>query len=91
MPALAAELAALPIDGGDVDDAAKAALQHPLPKLAGNVEHRVQVDVDYRFPLGLFHALEGLVARDAGTVDQHIYGAHALEDFANHALAILKG
>ena len=86
-----AKLAALTVDGGDVDDTSEAALQHAIPERTGDIEDRIQVDVDDRLPLRQLHALEGLVTGDPGAVHQHIHGTGLLHHLGDHALGIVPG
>src|SRR6185436_1638635 len=86
-------LAELALDGvhrGDVHDAAPAAIAHAIDHLARDVEHAVQVGVDHRHPVGLGHALEHRVARDAGVVDQDVDRPDHRGDVVEHRRAGLE-
>ncbi len=62
-----------PVHGGDVDDAAAAALDHQRRHLLGEDEHRGEVHVDHPTEQGgvLVQCGQGPVA-DAGVVDEHV-------------------
>jgi hypothetical protein len=68
----------------------QTALQHPFPHVAGHIEDAVQVDLDHRFPLRKLHLLEGLVAGNAGAIDQDVDRAVLLGDLCDHARAVLE-
>ena len=57
---------------GDVDDAAEAAAHHRMGELAGQPEHRPQIDVDHRVEILVRHAHEQPVLGDAGIVDEDV-------------------
>src|SRR5580693_3065521 len=70
------ELATLPVDRGNVDDASPATLDHAVDHLLGDVKEGVEVGLDDGVPCLVGHLLEGAVARDTGIVDQDIDGSH---------------
>src|SRR5262249_30515215 len=81
-----AETADLRVHAGDVDHTTPAAVGHVVQELLGDQEDAAQVHVDDRVPHLLGHLLEGLVARDAGVVDQDVHTAKVAEDLRAHLL-----
>ena len=49
-----------------------AAAHHRMRQLAGQPEHRGQVDLQHRVPVGVRHAHEQAVLGDAGIVDEDV-------------------
>src|SRR5690606_20471077 len=66
------DVAQLGRDGGDVDDAAPAPLQHDGDHVLAAVEGSLQVDGDDRIPILFGHRLQGAPPDDAGVVHQDI-------------------
>jgi hypothetical protein len=57
---------------GDVDDLAAATLKHVLRRGLAEEEHRLEVGVDHRIPIGLAEGDRIFAADDPGVVDQDI-------------------
>ncbi|MPM95084.1 hypothetical protein SDC9_142235 [bioreactor metagenome] len=66
------ELALAAVDRRDVDDATPAALDHRINERLGDVEHGVQVGVQYGIPTGLVELAQRCIAGDAGVVHQDV-------------------
>ena len=56
----------------NIQDRAGPLLQHCCHRGLCEVVNSLEVGVDHRIPVGLVHAYQQLVTRDAGVVDQHV-------------------
>ncbi len=74
------ELAFLPVDRRNIDDATEAPLAHALDDRTGHVEERVQVGVDHLKPLLARHLVKCGVACDSRVVDEDVEGTDLLGD-----------
>ena len=74
--------------GAHVDDTAAVLLPHDGLHRLGEVEHRLEVDVDNGVPLLLGHTLEGGVFGDASVVDQHVDATEVLDDLFDNLLGL---
>src|SRR5690606_41015986 len=59
-------------DGTDIDDQTKAATHHRVGQLAGQPEHRAEIDLKHRIPVFVRHAHEETVTGDSCIIDKDI-------------------
>ena len=78
-----AAVAARSHNRGQIDDAAVARLQHRAAGRAAEVENRGEVGRDHVIPVGVLHAHEEAVARDAGVIHEDIELTEFLHDRRN--------
>jgi hypothetical protein len=82
-----AELAFLPVDGTDVDNAPEAAFAHTLNNVAGQVVVTGQIGVDNSMPLIRFYLVQWFVTGNAGVVNKNIYWPNIGFDLGNSGFA----
>ena len=65
-----AEFSAQSVDRGDVDNAAIAPRRHKRRNRPDHIEGAGEIDREHRRPIGVAHLRYGVIARDAGIVDE---------------------
>src|SRR5882672_1646398 len=74
--------------GRDVDDAPGARLHHAAQHGLGEAEHRLEVGVDHRVPLGFLHAHGEVVLRDPRVVDEDRHRAVVLLEIRHDGIDV---
>ena len=67
-------------DGGDIDDAAGALLEHGAHHALDEVERALEIRIEHEIPILLAHAHGEAVARQAGVVHENIHPPEIGED-----------